>query len=466
MKIKNLLLSLSLAGCCLNPAVMAADLLPTANKRSIGDGQPVAQPVKSIGDGGKSIGDTPSLRAPIPAFPAVATRSRTTISDAGIIAPTAFATGTCDSGGACDTGSACDLASACNTCRPSTWFGAESLLWFGQKQEAPPIITTAPMTTVPIAGNPGVTTQFGGEDGIDFGLLPGFRLSGGRYLDACQKIGVGGRIYGILPAQSDYSITSNNGDPSVGLPFFNADPNVLADSAQLIAYHDGNQLQWSGSATVRADMEMYGSDGSLHLLLARSCDHRVDMLAGYTYNNLKSSIDLRTTRVNSFTGDLIPDGTIFRSTDLFETENEFNGAHLGILSSVVRNRMTFNTLAKVSFGNMHQWGQIAGSSEQEFGGTVTPGSGGFFAQPSNIGSFSRNRFAFIPELGINAAYCIRPNVKLSVGYTFMYWSSVALAGEQMSSIVDPTQTVSQPSPTNAIGSYWMQGIDLGTTITF
>ncbi|GIX00534.1 MAG: hypothetical protein KatS3mg111_3866 [Pirellulaceae bacterium] len=456
MKIKNLLLALSLAGGSVGLPAFAGDAVAQPSTRSIGDlaarqpaeNQQIGSPVKSIGDA--NLVSTPIARGRL-------------ISDSQLVAPAASA---CDKGTSCDRSGPSGWVSCATPSSTNVWFGAETLLWFGQRQSSPALITTAPMTTLPILGNPGVSVQFGGQEGIDYGLIPGYRLSAGMYLDECQKIGLGGRVYGIFPDKDSYAIANGTGDPSIGVPFFNADPNVMADSAQLIAYHDGNQLAWAGDARVRADLDMVGTDGSLHLLLARSRDHRVDLLAGYTFNRLQSSIDLRTTRTNFDTGDLIPDGTIFRTVDLFETDNQFHGAHLGVLSSVVRNRLTLSTLAKVSFGNMRQTGAINGFSEQELGGSVTPTVGGIFAQASNIGTFARDRFAFIPELGIKAGYSIAPGIELTTGYTFMYWSSVALAGEQMDSVVDPTQTVSRPVRTNAIGSYWMQGLDLGMQISY
>ena len=163
-----------------------------------------------------------------------------------------------------------------------------------------------------------------------------------------------------------------------------------------------------------------------YVLLSRGGSHRFDLVAdthNQLTNTIRQSFDLRTCLTGRYS-----DGTVFEYQDRFSTYNRFNGAHLGVLSSVVRNRVSLSTLAKVSFGDMRNSTTIAGSS------TITdpidpPVNGdGFFARASNIGTISNNRFAFLPELGIKMGYCFRPNMELSVGYTLLMWSSVALEG--------------------------------------
>ena len=93
------------------------------------------------------------------------------------------------------------------------------------------------------------------------------------------------------------------------------------------------------------------------------------------------------------------------------------------------------------------------------------------AQDGNIGSFSRNRFTFAPEANIKLAYCLRPNVLLSVGYTFIYWNDVALAGAHVDPNLDANLLLGGISGTRPLfrfndTSLWNQGIDLGMIVEF
>ncbi len=449
MKLKNALLSLSLAGFCFSQA--SAQDIPHSQpaKRSV---PPVAA-ARHIGDGVKSIGDTnrfvesgPDVR-PDEFKPqeqlAVRPASMAQTLDSRILAPTASrSTGS-------PTGS-------------RTWFSAETLLWFSDSQNAPPLVTTSDPGVFPIAGAPGVTTQFGGQDGIPTGLLPGYRLDGGFFLGSQQKVAIGGRVFGIYSDAEKYSITSN-GSTNVGIPYFNAFAGVLDEDAYLVAASDvaGNVL-FTGTADARADLDMIGADASIYMLLSRSSGHRVDLLGGYTFNRLKSSVSLATqSAAQNF-----PFGNLV-TNDLFATENNFHGGHLGVLSSVVKSKISFSSLAKISFGNVQQTGSIEGFTvATDAGGNSNTTPGGIFTQPSNIGTYEQNAFAFMPEIGMKLGYHVCDSLQFTVGYTFLYWSSVAMAGDQIDRTVDLTQGTPRPQPLNAETGFWMQGIDLGLTFTY
>ncbi len=64
---------------------------------------------------------------------------------------------------------------------------------------------------------------------------------------------------------------------------------------------------------------------------------------------------------------------------------------------------------------------------------------GFVASGSNSGQFTRDRFAVVPELGINVGYQITRHVRASVGYTFLYWSSIVRPGDQVDLGLSGTQ---------------------------
>ncbi|MEZ6134434.1 MAG: BBP7 family outer membrane beta-barrel protein [Pirellulaceae bacterium] len=464
---KKLLLSLSLAGLCLSQASAQAP----QSSRHIGDGGPIAavdqRPEAFRASNARLVSQSSALDYEMLA--------PTSADYESIYEPSNFSSSSscgCSSG-SCGGGSACgSVGGSCGGARlPKTWISAESLLWFAGNQRSPVLATTSAQGVLPVSGEPGVTDAFGGGAGLDAGLLPGFRLSGGTYFGDCDKIGVGGRAFGIFSNANEYNATSG-GVPSLGIPFFNVagQPNPFND-AYLVAFTSGGGTPVSeGSIDIRSDLDMIGAEGSLYLLLGRSANHRVDLVGGYTFNKLKNSVSVHTQSIDRFTGNLIPDGTVFDTNDLFATENVFNGGHIGLLSTVVRSRLSLSTLSKVSFGNMRQSGAITGTTDQDDGTTAQTFMGGLFAQQSNIGTFSRDTFAFIPELGVKLGYSFRPNVQLTAGYTFMMWSSVGMAGDQIDSSLDLTQVNgaagARPMPLFRDTTFWMQGVDLGLNWTY
>lgn len=462
MNIKKLLLVMALAGSSLNQASAQNASSPSA-ARHVGDG------VRSVGDTNRYVA-MPEDTRPKAFKPKASLVSNSQMLDMETLAPSV--TGDCGCGsGSCGSVS-CDaessaLITGCGNKSTEYWMNMESLLWFGQRRQSPPLITTSNQGVLPVAGNQGVTTVYGGPDGTPSGLMTGYSLSGGRYLDACQKIAVGGRVFGIFQSSDTRTVTSN-GDTSIGIPFYNT--TINAEDAYLVAFNTGVAPVSFGTASVRNDLNMIGAEASGYFLLGRSNDHRVDLVSGYTYNKLKSSTSLVTTTTDQFTGNFIPDGTVFNTNDLFATENNFHGAHIGMLSSVIHKRVSLSTLAKVSFGSMNQSASIRGFTTREFNGT-TSFPGGILTQQSNITEFNRNTFAFLPEMRVKMGYSLSECLQLSVGYSFMYWSSVALSGNQIDHSVDFTQALGGAASTrpafNFVDSgYWMHGVDLGLSMTY
>ncbi len=457
MKIRNLVLSLTLAGLCFNQASAQGTYFPSAASRSIGD----------------SVGDSRPED-----FQAARNLSDDMVNyaasyDQSVLDTTGYPT-QAYGGSGCTSGACVADSESCGTALCGSglgWFSAESLLWFSKKPYAPPLVNTNDFGVFPDNGVAGTQTVYGGGNGIDFGLIPGFRISGGFYLDDCQKLGIGGRGYGILSKKSTYARASdgsgNPNNPSIGLPFYNLFLNQ--EDSYLVAYQDNLGPDTAGVVRARSDLDMYGADGSLYMLLSRSEGHRMDLLGGYTFNILRNSIGVESV-TNSFR--LPSTGNVTTTSDLFSTENVFHGGHLGVQSSVVRSRISFSTLLKVAFGNMRQSGAVSGFSTVTDAQSNTAVLGaGILTQPSNIGTYSRDTFGFIPELGIKLGVCARENVQLTVGYTMMMWSGVALAGDQIDNAVDPTQLVlinagTRPTPLFKESTFWMQGVDLGMNILF
>lgn len=358
---------------------------------------------------------------------------------------------------------------------PSMWFTSESLLTFAGRRRSPVLVTTSAVNVLPLQGAPGVTDAFGGDIVSD--LSSGYRLSAGGYMGSQKKIGIGIRGYGIF--DSSETFTGDTGAPatsSIGIPFLNLNAIAGQQTAPGLtgavndAYIVGgntpaNAPISTGSVRAADTIKFIGTDLSGHFLIARSGSFRTDLISGYTYSQLRNRTSLYTNSVNQFVGDGIANGTLLTTYDEFSVENRFNGAHLGVLSSVVRNRVSFTTLAKIAFGNMRSRLHINGS------GTVAgaPTGQGLFTAPAgtgNMGVYTTDRFAFLPELGMKLGYSIRPNIQVTVGYTLLVWSDVMLSGEQIDSTINLSGLGPRPVALDKHTAYWTQSVDLGLNFAY
>ena len=103
--------------------------------------------------------------------------------------------------------------------------------------------------------------------------------------------------------------------------------------------------------------------------------------------------------------------------------------------------------------------------------------GGLLAQPTNIGHYSRNRFAVAPEAGVKLGYQVTDWMKLTVGYSFVYLSDVARPGHQIDRTVNTSQLASQLGGGMLVGparpafvfkgtDFWGQGLNLGMELRY
>ena len=72
-------------------------------------------------------------------------------------------------------------------------------------------------------------------------------------------------------------------------------------------------------------------------------------------------------------------------------------------------------------------------------GSTTVFKGALLALRSNIGSHDRDELAFVPEIGFKTGLQLTRRLKACIGYSFLWVSTVARAGEQIDPVVNITQ---------------------------
>jgi hypothetical protein len=108
------------------------------------------------------------------------------------------------------------------------------------------------------------------------------------------------------------------------------------------------------------------------------------------------------------------------------------GARFGLL--------TIDSRGKLGLGQMHQVASVNGATESlSRTGVRTVFQGGLLALRSNIGRHQRDELAFLPEVGVNVGLQVTSRVKLYAGYSLLWVSTVARAGEQIDPVVNVTQ---------------------------
>ena len=346
---------------------------------------------------------------------------------------------------------------------PTMWLQAETLLWFPQARTSFPlaVVTNLP-GELPVLSTPGATPvgeQFGNN------LSPGFRGDMGRYF-ADGAFGIGGRVWFLSEDDDSFNLSSDGTDRSIGRPFNNIGGGPNPDAA-FIAFQPGLApfLGYQGNISAQASISMVAAEAYGRISLGGNKMAHTDLIGGFSYFGIDDDLSIQSqTRLVPGTG-----GT-FNFTDSFNTTNDFFGGQIGAESILRRGRWVARSLTKVHLGNMSQNVNISGT------GTTTDTNvspidafgDGFLAGGAN-GSFDRDIFTFAPELNLKLGYRFRDHVTFNVGYSFLYWSNVALAGNQIDPNFAVTNTgVTRPDVPFSIrqSGYWVQGVDLGATIEF
>jgi hypothetical protein len=142
--------------------------------------------------------------------------------------------------------------------------------------------------------------------------------------------------------------------------------------------------------------------------------------------------------------------------------------------SIYRGRWFLDLTGRVALGVNNRSATIAGNTTTTVpGGNTTTTAGGLLSQPTNIGTYNDSVFSVIPAVQFNLGYQVTRNFRVYTGYTFLYFSNVARAGNQINTNVNSSQIGGDPlvgaaNPTFAFKSsgLWAQGITLGGELRF
>lgn len=375
-----------------------------------------------------------------------------------------------------------------------------------------------------------------GKD-IESPLASGTRLEFGDWFDSDQTIG--GEMRGFYLGKTWGAFGAGPGGGILAVPYQNAatgagsayivnmpQPSVVSlTTVSINTTRDvfvglsttSTTVAANGSLNAWSTSSLEGGEANAIFNIGRGANWRLDGIAGFRYIELDETLGLvsnvyeNVTTATVFqpalglpTGNVVSNqmvGLVTRS-DFFQTYNSFYGGQIGLRGEYQLGRFFISLDEQVALGVMHQTVDINGYTSANLTNTVTPSSntflagipittptgapavttkqsftshGGLFAQPSNIGNYSRNKFEVAPESIMKLNYRFTDRIIGSVGYDFLFLSSVAHPGDQIDTAINPTRLATPPS--NITGpaqpsfqlhgsDYWTQGATFGLEFRF
>jgi hypothetical protein len=360
------------------------------------------------------------------------------------------------------------------------WFRGDYLLWW--VKSAPlggPLVTTDPTngatSTAGGLADPTTQTVLGGGR-LGYNPFSGARFQGGVSLCDGLAFEAGGFFLGTQ--YRTQSVRSDDtGNPFLFRPFLNVDtgnPNAGSYVALPGTFVGGVQ--------VASQSSLWGTNANLSGQVVCNETGRLDWLCGFRYLNLEERLDIRDARTDllglaNFGGPATLPGDSFYFQDGFHTLNQFYGGQVGLRGETRLGCLVLSGNAKVSLGDTQQIITVQGSTTLlPAAGGVASMPGGILALPSNSGTFVHNRFTVIPEAGVQIGYDLTSSLRASVGYDFLWWSSVVRPGDQIVHVISAAQLPSSPSfgsspvavpgPVSHTTDFWAQGVSFSLGLRY
>ncbi len=349
------------------------------------------------------------------------------------------------------------------------WFSAEGLAWYLRGMKVPTLVTTSPAGTpraqAGVLGADGTTILYG-NDRINADAHFGGRFGlGYMNADASWPIGFEGNFFSLATTATHFTSPP---DAIAARPFF--DPSAGMQDALLVNFPGAI----SGNTMINSTQFLLGLE-----LLVRENFYlgnalRIDGLAGYRFLNLREQLHITDNFTSTDPASAVAVGTNVNVNDNFETTNYFNGAEVGVAAIWGSGPLTLDTTLKLAVGGDNHRLVINGLTT-----TTTPGGppvntlGGLLAQPGNSGRSNGTDWTIIPEAAVNLRWDVNSHVRLTAGYTFLWWNDVLRPGDQIDTVVNRTGlsggTVTgenRPILLTTTSGMWVQGIQLGFVYTY
>jgi len=328
-----------------------------------------------------------------------------------------------------------------------------------------------PIVTDGLYGEAGTKVLLGDEP-LSTGSHHGARLAIAHAIS--DRLGIEGSVFGLQSRSAAAGVASSGEIGSIDLIL----PYVDAATGEEAGSELSQSQIYRGSAREDVRDRLRGAELDLRWTFAAGGAWRLDLLGGVRHLDFSERWTLFTE--SPYLPAFAPD--VWQTTDRFDSRNRFYGVQAGLRANVESGRFVAAAALRLAAGTMRQSTRVDGflvtNDFTSFGDTQTF-VGGYFAQPSNIGTHSRNRFAMVPEASLDLGYRVTDSATLSLGYDFMQVGKVQRPGNQVGRTIDTTQSTSfteEPSPTPAgasqpdfrhrDSSLRVQGVNLRFSLTF
>ncbi len=322
---------------------------------------------------------------------------------------------------------------------------------------AVPTVTTTATPTLANRGqlgDPNTVILLGAGNVIDYGVIPGYRLSADVTTLYTPPIQVSG--FSLQRTTTLFSAGSlTNPTQTLAVPYQDVDPRFIIpgtqtglETAQLISIPIGNAIgAQGGTIAVTSSMSLWGIDGDVFFPLGESDVLGLRVSLGYKHLSFRENLQVNTSSGGlvggtQFNGFRMPNGIFFNTTnDTFETTNSLDAGTIGLRGALGRERWSLIADTKFGIGPSKHTLNIEGITTliPTAGGASQTSNGGLFALSTNSGFQSITALSLTFEASLALSYQVNQAIRLYGGFNYMWWNFVARPGDFVNHLLDARQ---------------------------
>jgi hypothetical protein len=351
------------------------------------------------------------------------------------------------------------------------YFGLDYLHWWVQKQPVPVLVTTG-SPTADVPGALGGASTVPVIDSVSHdGAHDGVRLLFGYDLDPQGIYGVDVSGFWINRTSPTVQVSGNGSatSPVYTRPFFN----VITHEQDADPINIPNAM--AGTFSASAPFYMAGAEANFRYLVGSSpgTGYRLTLLAGFNFLDVGEKL-LINENLTDVPG-LGAAGNHYVLGENFTTYNHFYGGQLGAEYEHCIGPITLQFIGKCALGRTEEALDISGSTiaTEASGAVATNPKAALYVGPGNVGHYTGNDFAAVPEGQFKVVYQFNQYFRMNLGYDVLWISRVVRPGDQINENVNvqpvggPPVGPLEPTFEGLHGSgLWAQGFSIGMEVNY
>jgi hypothetical protein len=341
------------------------------------------------------------------------------------------------------------------------WYGrVEFLWWYLRQDDTPALVTTGPVGSTGVEGEPGVQVLYGGTLQTRHDRFIGLRPTLGYWLDAERTRGI--EVSAFILERDSSLFQIEFATEQLFRPYTSAEGQAAAE--QFVGVMPSGIVR-EGSINIYGRKEFFGEDVRGLFLLGESEVVRWYAVAGAKFLQFRNRFNVIATGYD------LPERAVLHGVaDHFFAHDRFYGGQLGLRAIVAQGPWSAELTLACGLGVNEQHLNIYGNRVTQTPEFKDSRPVGLLVQRTNTLDDTRWVFDAVPEVALTVGWSPTEWVRVQVGYSLLLWINAVRAADQIDA-VNTNQILGEDfeGPRRPIVPwrervFWAQGVGVGVEV--